>query len=208
VYDEILSDLREAYNHKVIERDNMEIAEWKIAERQHFLDMLRVEQHHPGRLSLLEIGAGTGRDSLFFQEYGLKVVCTDLSPEMVALCRTKGLDAHVMDFLHLDFPPQSFDAIYALNCLLHVPKKTLPAVLEAIKRLLKPSGLFFLGVYGGHDFEGERLLDDYIPKRFFSFYTDEGIQQVASKTFEIVYFKPIMMSPDSPRHFQSMILKP
>lgn len=56
----------------------------------------------------------------------LQVVATDLSPAMVGFCRQKGLDAHVMDFLHLDFPAGSFDAVYALNCLLHVPNADLP----------------------------------------------------------------------------------
>jgi hypothetical protein len=40
---------------------------------------------------------------------------------MVARCRDKGLDAQVMDFSQLNFPAQSFDAVHAMNCLLHVP---------------------------------------------------------------------------------------
>jgi len=51
--------------------------------------------------------------------------------------------------------------------------------------------LFFTGVYGGHDFEGILLSDEYVPKRFFAFYSDEGIRQIVSIIFDIVYFKPI-----------------
>jgi hypothetical protein len=40
---------------------------------------------------------------VFFAGHGLQVVATDLSPKMVACCREKGLDARVMDLLHLDF---------------------------------------------------------------------------------------------------------
>ncbi len=98
---------------------------------------------------MLEVGAGTGQDSLFFQENGFDVVATDLSPEHVRRCREKGLDAHVMDFLGLDFPAASFDAIYAFNCLLHVSSADFPAVLKIIERLLKPGGVFFLGQHGG-----------------------------------------------------------
>src|SRR5690606_3962913 len=107
----------------------------------------------------------------YFQENGLEVVAVDLSPAMVALCREKGLEAHVMDFLRLDFPPGSFDAVYALNCLLHVPDRDLPAVLEAIRAVLRPGGLFFLGVYGGGALTGEGSYDhdDHNPPRFFSF---------------------------------------
>src|SRR5690606_27119632 len=106
------------------------------------------------------------------RDQGLDVTCTDLSPEMVALCRAKGLHAHVMDFLHLDFPPASFDAVFALNCLLHVPGADLDRVLTEIHRMLRPSGLFFYGVYGGWSFEGVWPDDQHDPKRFFVFYPD------------------------------------
>lgn len=207
MYRQILDSLRESYNRTAAAREKTTVDAFKIAERQHFLEVLQNQSDRLDILSLLEIGAGTGKDGRFFQEHGLEVVCTDLSPEMVALCRSKGLNAHEMDFLHLAFPNASFDAIYALNCLLHVPKQDLPAVLQKIRSLLKPAGLFFMGVHGGHDFEGIRLTDEYVPKRFFAFYTDEGIQQVVSSVFEVLYFKSIPLPWDNERHFQSMILK-
>ena len=112
---------------------------------------------------LLEIGAGPGHDSAFFAGHGLQVVATDLSPAMVGFCRSKGLDAHVMDFLHLDFPAGSFDAVYALNCLLHVPNADLPEVLAAIRAVLRPGGWLFLGVYGGNGGEGPSRNDLHEP---------------------------------------------
>ncbi|MFZ6026907.1 MAG: class I SAM-dependent methyltransferase [Chloroflexota bacterium] len=72
----------------------------------------------------------------------------DLSPEMVRLCRQKGLATSVMDMAELDFSPASFGAI-AMNSLLHLPKTALPGVLRQIHRVLKPDGLFYLGVHGG-----------------------------------------------------------
>ena len=84
---------------------------------------------------------------MFFASHGLDVVATDMSSAMVARCRDKGLDARVMDFSQLDFPPESFDAVHAMNRLLHVPNAELPAVLNSIARVLRPGGLFFLGVY-------------------------------------------------------------
>ena len=53
---------------------------------------------------LLEIGSGTGQDSVFFASHGLDVVATDMSAAMVARCRDKGLVARVMDFSQLDCP--------------------------------------------------------------------------------------------------------
>ena len=202
MYNDVIARLRESYNRNASERNQYSIEDWKVEERQHFLSLLQQE----GKERLLEIGAGPGRDSQFFHNNELDVTCTDLSSEMVALCRAKGLNAYVMDFLSLDFPAESFEAVYALNCLLHVPKKDLGRVLETIKRLMKPDGLFYMGVYGKEDFEGVWELDEYVPKRFFSFYTDEVIQKVVSDYFEVVYFKAVPLEDDE-RHFQSMILR-
>ena len=97
-------------------------------------------------------------------------------------CRQKGLKAFERDFLHLGFPPASFDAVYAINCLLHVPKRELPAVLAAIRLVLKPGGLFFLGLWGGVDSEHIWEGDTYEPKRFFSLYTDDICGQPCGRT--------------------------
>src|SRR5206468_11002538 len=97
---ELRSNLREAYNRKAQDRESATKQAWKVAERRHFLGLLQ-QQH---TRTLLELGAGTGKDGQFFQEHGLEVTCIDLSPAMVDLCRQKGLTAWVMDFGDLHFP--------------------------------------------------------------------------------------------------------
>jgi SAM-dependent methyltransferase len=183
-YGDVVENLRRAYDGGAAERDQRDKEGWKLAERAAFRGRLRTE----GAQRLLELGAGTGQDSLYFQEDGLAVVAVDLSAEMVTHCRAKGLDARQMDFLQLDLPPGSFDAVYALNCLLHVPNADLPAVLRAIRDMLRPGGLFFMGVYGGDGGEGVMEHDRHDPPRFFSWRTDEQIQEFARADFEIVDF--------------------
>ncbi len=136
--DSYKNQLIEAYNHHAVEREGSVKQSWKLQERDEFLKVLRERK----LTRLLEIGAGTGHDAKFFQDSGLEVSCIDLSPHMVELCKEKGLNAQVMDFSQLEFPDQSFDAIWALNCLLHVPKADLPVVLSEIRRVLRPDGLF------------------------------------------------------------------
>lgn len=199
-YAEVVRRLRTAYDGGADARDRSDKTPWKVAERGAFLARLPAG---PGT-RLLEIGAGTGQDSAYFQERGLTVIATDLSPAMVERCREKGLEAHVMDFLHLDFPPESFDAVWALNCLLHVPDADLPAVLAAIRALLRPGGLFFLGVYGGEDAEGIAVEDPHDPPRFFSWRTDEEIQRYATACFDLVDFHVVA---DEGRRFQSLTLR-
>lgn len=202
-YEEVITSLRAIYTREAEEREKRESPSWRSEERAHFLSLLQKE----GKEKFLEIGAGTGKDSKFFHDNGLQVVCTDLTLEMVRLCREKGLAAHVMDFLNLDFPASSFDGVYAINCLLHVPKKDLPRVLEKIHSLMMPRGLFFFGVFGGFEFEGVWQDDKHEPKRFFSFFPDEQIQNVATKLFKLEYFRAIDLSEPTNLHFQSMILR-
>jgi SAM-dependent methyltransferase len=199
----VLASLRAAYDARAAWRDGLSQEPWKLAERQAFLERLA-----PGA-RLLEIGAGTGQDSAYFQEEGFAVVAADLSAVMVEHCRAKGIEAHVMDFLHLDFPVGSFDAVFAMNCLLHVPNHDLPAVLAAIGAVLRPGGLFFVGVHGGNE-SAEGPIDDdddeHVPPRFFSHRTDEQLLVFATNArFDVVDFHSV----DTGRghRFQSLTLR-
>jgi SAM-dependent methyltransferase len=193
--------LRSAYDAGAADRDAQSKSDWKVAERRAFLERLRSE----GKTRLLELGAGTGQDSLFFQEQGLDVVATDASPRMVARCREKGLDAHVMDFMSLSFAPESFPAAYALNCLLHVPNADLPAVLGAIQTVLESGALLYIGVYGGDSFEGVKANDWHDPPRFFSIRTDAELQQMIAPYFEAVDFHVVENASDG--RFQALTVR-
>jgi SAM-dependent methyltransferase len=195
--------LREAYDKYAQERESSDLQGWKIEERAKFLSLLQREQ----KKSLLEIGAGTGRDAKFFRDQGMETVCIDLSPAMVELCRQKGLAAYVMDMAEMQFPEGSFDAVYAMNSLLHLPKAEFLAVLRGIDRLLKTGGVVFIGVYGGFDYEGVWEKDVYTPNRFFSFFADEDLQGEVTRVFDLLSFNRIFFEPDDPGHFQSLLLK-
>ncbi len=200
---ELRDRLRESYDRQSLQRDAHRIAPWKVEERSGFLSLLKKERKN----TLLEIGSGTGRDSRFFQDGGLTVTCIDLSPENIKLCHQKGLTALVMDVGELQFPADSFDAVYALNSLLHLPHVELPVVLRRINAVLKPHGLFYLGVYGGYDHEGVWERDSYTPQRFFAFYSDERVQQIAAEVFDILAFMRIMLDENDPIHFQALTLR-
>jgi SAM-dependent methyltransferase len=202
-YQQVRAELRRAYDGAAERRDRQAKEPWKLAERAAFLRHLQ----RANCTRMLEIGAGTGQDSVFFASHGLDVVATDMSAAMVARCRDKGLAARVMDFSQLDFPAGSFDAVYAMNCLLHVPNAELPAVLVSIARVVRLGGLFFLGVYGGGDetSEGPAEWDDHVPARFFSWRTDDQIVQFTSQSFDIVDFHVVQAGTE--HRFQSLTLR-
>ena len=183
LYSQVTTDLATAYGRSVevrSVRDESE-PEWKVGERSEFLDLLRRE----GSTSLIEIGAGTGVSGAFFAAAGLSVLCTDLSEAMVEHCRARGLEVLQRDVLHLD-GDRVFDAAWAMNCLLHVPPRDLPAALSAVKGVLKPGGLFYLGQYGGTERDGVDAADSYDPPRYFSLLPDEALRRAVSPLFEVV----------------------
>jgi SAM-dependent methyltransferase len=123
---------------------------------------------------------------------------------MVELCRAKRLDARVADFLSLGVPPASFDAVYALNCLLHVPTPDLPRVLEAIGEVLAPGGLFYAGTWGGADGEGPMRDDRHPVPRFFAFRSDQRMSQALAEHFHVLSFRTFEADGN---HFQSFVLE-
>lgn len=204
-YDDVVPGLRAAYDGGVDfrERHGGFVAEWKEAERIAFATRLRAE----GASTLLDVGAGTGVHGRWFADEGFDVTCADLSPGMVEACRAKGLDAVVSDFLSLD-SPEPFGALFAFNCLLHVPPADLPRVLTVLRGQLRPSGLFYLGQYGGADEEGVAEADDaYDPPRYFSWVSDETLQAVVADQFDVVEFHVVRFGGEARDTFQSLVLR-
>lgn len=202
-YADVKRDLRRAYDAKADEREVMTDQPWKQPERERFAGLLRAA----GATTLLEIGAGHGVSGRFFADGGFEVVCVDLSPQLVERCRAKGLTAHVQDFAELDFPDGSFDAVFGMNCLLHVPRAELDGVLRSVRRVVAPGGLFYWGQYGrDRAFEGIYSGDHYEPKRFYAFLTDDEIRQVARGVFELVDFHRIPLDGDR-WTYQALVLR-
>ena len=201
LYDQLLERHRAAYDRSAAaRRDITAKQEWKIAERAAFHDRLRAA----GATTLLEIGSGSGQDSAWFREQGLEVTAVDASPAMVELTRAKGVPAHLRHVLDLGFPAESFDAVYSVNTLLHVPNSDLDAALRSLNAVLKPGGLFFLGVYGGEGSEELFAGDSHDPPRFFSLRQDQELLAYASEHFDVVDFHVVPASADW--RFQSLTL--
>lgn len=201
-YEKIISNLQVAYDAAVSERSRSKPEGWKTAERKRFLLALKNAECH----SLLEVGSGHGRDSLYFSRRGLQVTCIDVSAGMVAACLKKGLNAFQMNVLALEFQDGSFDAVYSLNSMLHIPDNLLREALSQIKRVLKPGGLFYYGTYGGERSEGIWEDDHNLPRRFFNYYSDIELISILNQYFDLKYFRQVEIENRKNFHFQSLIL--
>ena len=101
---------------------------------------------------VLDLGCGSGRDSLAFLRAGLAVDAVDGSEQMVkAASRLTGLPVAHATFS--DYDPQGpYDGIWACSSLLHVPAAQLAGVIAKYARALNPGGTFYLSFkLGAHD---------------------------------------------------------
>ena len=174
---------------------------FKVRERSEFLKFLQDE----GRETLLEIGCGPGGDALFFQNQGFRVLAVDNAPTMVKLTAEKGVPARVLDCYNLDEIHERFDAVYTMNCLLHIPKRDFDQVLDLISGRLNENGIMYIGIWGDQNFEGIWEKDRYAPKRFFSFWKTEALLEVLQRSFKLEYYR--RLEPHEGRIFNSIIVR-
>ncbi len=140
-----------------------------------FLDLLKEGD------TILDLGCGSGRDSLTLYELGYDVTPLDASEEMCKLAEIHtGLEVLQMTFEQIDFD-NVFDGIWACASLLHTPKKELSDILTKIARALNDKGILYMSFKLG-DFEGFR------GKRYFCDLTADSMTELLRDNgrFEIV----------------------
>jgi SAM-dependent methyltransferase len=174
-----------AYEARSGDRQARKPTAFKVEERDHFRHWL----HREERNSVIEIGCGPGHDAEAFTDAGLRVRATDVTPAMVQLAKQKGIDAEVLDVYDLASHDGRYDAAYSMNCLLHVPNSHIDSVLGGIQSVLADGGLFYLGTWGGNDFEGIWEQDSYDPSRFFSFRSARTLLSQVQQRFRIDYYR-------------------
>ncbi len=107
-------------------------------------------QYLPLGSSILDIGCGSGRDTLYFHQQGYQVFAIDYSPEIVALARKNtNLPIKLQSFYNLT-DHEKYDGIWACASLLHCERARLPEVLSNIIHALKPSGICYLSFKYGN----------------------------------------------------------
>jgi SAM-dependent methyltransferase len=182
-YDVIKGALRQAYDRDVMRRDGRAPDAWRTG----LIDQFAVELRQRALHSVIELGAGTGQLAQHLRGQGFEVLATDLSPGNVAAIRRRGLVADVVDFSALPYNDATFDAVLAMNSLLHVPKGArLHEVMGGIRRILRPGGLALIVVWGGRDLDGHMDNDWLEPPRYFSLYADETFHDLAFAGFTTV----------------------
>ncbi|MFJ8390857.1 class I SAM-dependent methyltransferase [Streptomyces sp. NPDC094438] len=105
-----------------------------------------------GAKDVLELGAGHGRDALYFAREGFTVQATDFSAtglqQLQEAARAQGVDQQVTTAVHdvrdpLPLPGACVDAVFAhmLLCMA-LSTKEIHTLVGEIRRVLRPGGIF------------------------------------------------------------------
>lgn len=106
-----------------------------------------------GFKTLLDVGCGFGRNSIYMAKNGFFVSAFDLSDHNVNLTKEKAKEQNVLlkevvvaDMLKMPFEDESFDCIIAINVISHTDKEGFNKILSELKRVLKTNGEVYFTV--------------------------------------------------------------
>lgn len=98
--------------------------------------------------SVLDLGCGPGRHSLFLAEMGFNVQGVDASPTAIAYLEKESakcgfaIKKGICEMTDLDLPTDSFDMVLAWNVIYHGDIPVVQRSLSEIGRILRRGGLF------------------------------------------------------------------
>ena len=110
----------------------------------------------PESAKILDVGCGTGRDTLAFKNKGYHVDAIDYSEELVKKAtEITGIQVRYQNFYDLS-EVAVYDGIWACASLLHCQRHRLAEVLQRLLRALKPGGVIYMSFkYGDSDREDD-----------------------------------------------------
>lgn len=118
---------------------------------------------------ILDLGCGSGRDSMNFIKLGYEVTAVDGSKELAKRASVLlGKEVIVSTFEELELK-EKFHGIWACASLLHIKREDLKIVLNNLYNNLDDNGVFYMSFKYGE----KEYVDD--KNRYFNCFTDESI---------------------------------
>lgn len=148
------------------------------------------------KTTVLDLGCGTGNDTLYLTERGFQVIACDYSE--VALDKIKNtfdnVETKLIDIAEtLPFDDNSFDLIIADLSLHYFDENTTKKIMRELKRILSPNGNLLARVNGVEDInhgagQGKKLEENFYfvegyNKRFFDIIDAKRFFSIIGKTY-------------------------
>ena len=140
-------------------------------------------RHIPDNGTILDLGCGSGRDSLYFLEKGYIITSVDASEEMVRLSsELTGQKTQYLRMQDIEFKNE-FNGIWACASLLHIDKKLTESVFNILCNALRDDGVLYASYKYG---KGTSILED----RYYNNYDEISFAEVIDNVnnFEILTY--------------------
>ena len=128
---------------------------------------------------ILDVGFGSGRDSLYFKNKGYIVTSIDPIKEFCDNAKSIGLNSVIQMSIEDINYINEFDAIWACASLLHLKSNKLVDVFNICYKALKDNGVMYVSSKYG-SFEG--IVDD----RYFSYLNEYSFVNIISQTYFMI----------------------
>jgi ubiquinone/menaquinone biosynthesis C-methylase UbiE len=165
--------------------------------------------------TLLDVGCGNGRDSLYFARKGLKVTAVDFSKNGLKLLKRiidrdkiKNITPICRETTKLNFKDNSFDVIYAHLSLHYFYDKTTTKIFDKLYKMLKKNGLIFIKCKSTDDAfygEGKKVEENiFIKKNQIRHFFDKDYMKEKLEKFKIL---KIRKTSSVYRHYKSSFIE-
>lgn len=124
---------------------------------------------------ILDVGFGSGRDSLYFQDKGYQVTSIDPVKEFCVNAKEIGLSNVIQIPIEKIDYHNEFDGIWACASLLHLESSQLIIAFNKCYEALKERGVLYVSFKEGN-FEG------YLNGRYFTYLTKESFMNIINQT--------------------------
>lgn len=186
------SNLNISYNKATLEAYNQDIAGYirntpgSFGEEHHplVLWIQKALSYLPRGGRVLELGSGTGRDALFMESLGYKVIRSDGAIGFVNHLRKQGFDALKIDVLSDPLPAS--DMIFANAVISHFNRNDTIFVMSKIFNSIKQQGIVAINAKQGI---GEAWINEKLKRKRYVYFWDPGQLRFMVKElgFEILY---------------------
>ena len=156
-----------------------------------FVELLSEESENA---EVLDLGCGSGRDTLLLEEYGFYVTPMDGSEEMCKLAEVN-TDKEVLQMTYdeMEFD-DVFDGIWACASLIHLTEDEMRKVMKKLVQALKENGVLYFSVHKGdrdgiyhgryfHDYnrrELQSLMEEYPELEVVDIWTTQDVRSEKS----------------------------
>lgn len=137
--------------------------------------------------TVLEIGAGAGRDAKELLARGYDYYGTEPATELLNIAQRENPEARFAQQTVYELEPAEYDGFWAAAVLLHIPRRRIHEALVRLREAVRPGAIGFIAIKEGDGEHLETMNGDAVTKRLFVLWRDPEFRaELAQAGFGVV----------------------